>query len=84
MLRDASELAAGLRRLYIARDNDPAGRRAAGTLTDRARGVGVEALTLVPALDDFNGDLRRLGVEVLSGRLYAQLAPADRPLVGST
>ena len=80
----ALELAAGLRRLYIARDNDLAGRRAAGTLTDRARGAGVEALTLVPALDDFNGDLRRLGVEVLSGRLHAQLAPTDRPLVGST
>ena len=80
----ALEPAAGLRRLYIARDNDPAGRRAAGTLADRARGAGVEALTLVPALDDFNGDLRRLGVEVLSGRLHAQLAPTDRPLVGST
>ena len=80
----ALELAAGLRRLYIARDNDPAGRRAAGTLADRARGAGVEALTLVPALDDFNGDLRRLGVEVLSGRLPAQLAPPDRPLVRST
>ena len=80
----ALEPAAGLRRLYIARDNDPAGRRAVETLADRARGAGVEALTLVPALDDFNGDLRRLGVEVLSGRLHAQLAPTDRPLVGST
>ena len=80
----ALELAAGLRRLYIARDNDPAGRRAVETLADRARGAGVEALTLVPALDDFNGDLRRLGVEVLSGRLHTQLAPTDRPLVGST
>ena len=79
----ALELAAGLRRLYIARDNDPAGQRAAETLANRARGVGVEALTLVPALDDFNGDLRRLGVEVLSGRLHAQLALTDRPLVGS-
>ena len=80
----ALELTAGLRRLYIARDNDPAGRRATETLADRARGAGVEALTLVPALDDFNGDLRRLGVEVLSGRLHAQLEPTDRPLVGST
>ena len=80
----ALELAAGLRRLYIARDNDAAGRRAAGTLADRARGAGVEALTLVPTLDDFNGDLRRLGVEVLSGHLHTQLAPTDRLLVGST
>ena len=80
----ALELAAGLQRLYIGRDNDPAGWRAVETLADRARGAGVEALTLVPVLDDFNGDLRRLGVEVLSGRLHAQLAPTDRPLVRST
>ena len=73
-----------LRRLYMARDADAAGRRAVETLADRARGAGVEALTLVPALDDFNGDLRRLGVEVLSGRLHTQLAPTDRPLVGPT
>lgn len=80
----ALELPAGLRRLYIARDDDPAGRRAAETLADRARGVGVEALKLVPALDDFNADLCRLGAEVLSNRLRTQLAPTDKPLVAST
>lgn len=80
----ALELAAGLRRLYIARDNDPAGDTAVAALTERAEAAGIEALTLVPALDDFNGDLRRLGVEVLSGRLHTQLASTDRPLVGST
>ena len=74
----ALELPAGLRRLYLARDDDPAGRRAVGILADRARDVGVEALTLVPALDDFNEDLRRLGAEVLRSGLRAQLAPNDR------
>lgn len=80
----ALELPAGLRRLYLARDDDPAGRRAVATLADRARAAGVEALTLVPALDDFNEDLRQLGAEVLSNGLGAQLAPDDRPRVRST
>ncbi len=80
----ALELPAGLRRLYLARDDDAAGRRAAEILADRARAAGVEALTLVPALDDFNGDLHRLGAAVLSNGLCAQLAPGDRPLVRST
>ena len=80
----ALELPAGLRRLYLARDDDAAGRRAAEILADRARAAGVEALTLVPALDDFNGDLHRLGAEVLSNGLCAQLAPDDRPLVRLT
>ena len=80
----ALELPAGLRRLYLARDDDPAGRRAVETLAARARAAGVEALTLVPALGDFNEDLRQLGAEVLSNRLGAQLAPEDRPRVRST
>ncbi len=79
----ALELPAGLRRLYLARDDDPAGRRAVQTLADRARAAGVEALTLVPALNDFNEDLRRLGAEVLRHGLCAQLAPDDRPRVRS-
>jgi hypothetical protein len=39
----------GLRRLYIVRDNDPAGQRASATLTARAQAGGVEAMTLVSA-----------------------------------
>ena len=80
----ALELPAGLQRLYLARDDDPAGRRAVEALADRARAAGVEALTLVPALDDFNEDLRQLGAEVLRNELCAQLAPDDRPRVRST
>ena len=50
---------ATLRRLYIARDHDPAGDLAAATLTERAQSAGIEALTLSPALGDFNEDLCR-------------------------
>ena len=49
-------LPAGLRRLYIMRDDDPAGRRAAKTLVARAEDSGVEALTLTPTAGDFNDD----------------------------
>ena len=80
----ALELSPTLRRLYLARDNDPAGRRAAETLANRARDVGVEALTLVPALDDFNEDLRRLGAAALIEGLRVLLAPDDRSRLRST
>ena len=50
---------ATLRRLYVARDHDPAGDLAVATLTERAQSAGIEALTLSPALGDFNEDLRR-------------------------
>lgn len=68
---------AALRRLYIAQDDDPAGRRAVKTLTERVEAVGIEAFTLAPVLGDFNDDLRVLGREALSGGLMAQLVPND-------
>lgn len=40
----------GLRRLYVVRDNDPAGHWAAKTLTARAQEAGIEALVLAPTL----------------------------------
>ena len=51
----------GLRRLYIARDNDRVGRRAAEMLGARADADGIEALVLTPHWDDFNTDLTTLG-----------------------
>ena len=48
-----------LRRLYIARDNDPAGDGAVANLIDRSREAGIEAITLSPRLGDFNEDLER-------------------------
>jgi len=70
---------ATLRRLYVARDRDPAGDLAVATLTERAQSAGIEALTLTPALGDFNEDLRELGVEELRAALRIQLAPEDVP-----
>jgi hypothetical protein len=67
----------GLRRLYIVRDNDPAGRYAEAALTARAQAEGVEALTLVPALKDFNDDLRQFGPDALAASLRVQLAQED-------
>ena len=66
-----------LRRLYIARDNDSAGARAAERLGGAARDAGVEVVQLTPALGDFNDDLRRLGAPALAAALRVQLAPED-------
>ena len=66
-----------LRRLYVARDDDPAGDAAMATLIERARAAGIEALTLSPTLGDFNEDLRHLGIDDLRAALRTQLAPED-------
>ena len=70
-------LPAGLRRLYIVRDNDRAGHQAAETLGSRASVDGIEALTLTPRADDFNTDLCGLGPEALAASLRVQLMPED-------
>jgi hypothetical protein len=66
-----------LRRLYVAQDNDAAGRWAAHQLSCRAQASGIEAITLTPCLKDFNDDLRRLGVAALRATLRDQLALED-------
>ena len=66
-----------LRRLYIARDNDAAGRHAAMRLRDRARAAGIEARILWPVTNDFNADLRRFGADALLERLRVRLTPED-------
>ncbi|SEF13075.1 Toprim domain-containing protein [Rhizobiales bacterium GAS191] len=66
-----------LRRLYVARDDDADGQRAAERLCDRARAAGVEAHELVPMHDDLNADLRDRGAAALSAHLRAQLVPDD-------
>ncbi|MCG6120198.1 MAG: toprim domain-containing protein, partial [Blastomonas sp.] len=55
----ALDLAHQVRRLYIARDNDPAGRHAADTLAERAIEAGIEPLMLTASLGDLNDDLQR-------------------------
>jgi hypothetical protein len=66
-----------LRRLYVARDRDPAGDAAMASLSDRAEASGIEVLGLSPRFDDFNEDLRRMGVEEFRAYVRRQLAPPD-------
>lgn len=61
-----------VRHLLIARDNDPAGLRAARKLTSRAAESGIEVSLLRPVLKDFNADLRLLGKDVLAANLQRQ------------
>ena len=66
-----------LRRLYIARDDDPAGHTATATLVERAMSAGIEAIALDPQFDDVNTDLRTLGIDALRSALRPQIAPDD-------
>lgn len=73
----ALQITPSLHRLYIARDNDPAGQQAADTLAERAIGAGIEPLMLTASLGDFNDDLQRLGRDEMRAALRVQLAPED-------
>jgi hypothetical protein len=66
-----------LRRLYIARDADPAGEGATERLIGRARKIGIDAIALSPRLSDFNEDLCHFGIDALRAAVCTQLAPAD-------
>lgn len=68
---------APLKRLYVARDNDPAGFAAVKALTLRAMKDGIEVVPLVPRLGDFNDDVRRFGPEHLGSWLRDQLRDED-------
>lgn len=61
-----------VRDLLIARDNDPAGIRAARKLASRAGENGINVSILRPVLKDFNADLRLLGKDVLAANLERQ------------
>ncbi len=74
---DALLLTEALHRLYVAEDDDPAGRRATASVMARAETVGIEAMRLIPLLGDFNDDLLQLGREALHTALRVQLAPED-------
>lgn len=67
-----------LRRLYVIRDNDPAGDGARDTLVERATEAGIEAIVLSPAMEDFNEDLRHLGFAALRALIADQLMRRDR------
>lgn len=67
-----------LRRLYVARDRDAAGDSAFGILTDRVQAAGIELVSLMPELGDFNDDLRDHGASALGQRVHALLHEHDR------
>lgn len=73
----AIQFPATLRRLYVVRDNDPAGDSATAGLFDRAHEARVEAVALSPRSDDFNADLRRYGVDALRASVRVQFVPED-------
>ena len=73
----ALEFAPTLARLYVARDRDAAGRRAAERLHARGEAAAIDVRDLVPVFDDFNDDLCRLGAGALRTALRDQLASAD-------
>lgn len=66
-----------LRRLYIVRDNDPAGDGARASLIERTNADGIDAVVLSPTLGDFNEDLRHLGIDAFRANIRVQLAPED-------
>ena len=67
-----------LRRLYIARDDDPRWRRRDGDVArPRDWRPGSRRSPCRRRLGDFNEDLRTLGVDALRAALRIQLAPQD-------
>jgi hypothetical protein len=68
---------AALRRLYVARDNDPAGNAAVANLISRSISAGIEAIILSPRLADFNEDIRTIGIDALGAAIRVQIVPED-------
>lgn len=66
-----------LRRLYVARDADPAGHRACDVLIERSHAEGIEAIPLSASIKDFNDDLRCLGIDAMRASVRVQLAAQD-------
>ena len=66
-----------LRRLYVVRDDDPAGEEATHSLGTRAEAEGIEALTIAPILGDLNEDLRLCGLDALTASVRVQFTPQD-------
>ena len=66
----------GIKRLWIARDNDDAGEAAAIRLRTRAEAKSITCYDLVPRLEDFNEDLRKWGSKALADYLFGKMAAA--------
>ena len=74
---------AGLRRLYVLRDNDAAGDFAEERLGARCREAGIDCRVLTSAAKDLNADLRMHPVKAVKGKVMAQLAAEDRIRFGA-
>ncbi|OYY88557.1 MAG: DNA primase [Sphingomonas sp. 28-66-16] len=68
-----------LRRLYVAREADPAGRKAFITLAHRAIQCGIDVRPLDSELGDLNADLQTFGLDAMRAHLLAQMVAEDRP-----
>ena len=55
----------GIKRIWIARDNDEAGRNASKILRNKLESLGIACGDFVPSMGDFNDDLRALGKDTL-------------------
>lgn len=67
----------GLRRLYVALENDPESNAACDRLVERGHTTGVDVIGLRPQFGDFNDDLRLLGSQAVRDRLRRQFEPED-------
>lgn len=55
----------GIKRIWIARDNDDAGRKASTRLRNQLDSLGIACGDLVPIMGDFNDDLQAFGRDAL-------------------
>lgn len=63
----------GIKRIWIARDNDEAGRNASKRLCNQLKSQGISGGDLVPQLGDFNDDLRAFGRDALRRSLVGAM-----------
>ena len=73
----ALEFPAPLRRLYVAREPDAAGRAAFTALAERTASLGIDILPLDPALDDLISDLMQMGHSQLAASIARQMHVVD-------
>lgn len=65
-----------VKRLLVARDNDPAGKAAAQKLREAAEPKNIDVINLTPSRGDFNDDLRAFGQDGLAQALRSQIPNA--------
>ncbi len=63
----------GIKRIWIARDNDEAGRNASMRLRNQLESFGITCGDLVPNMGDFNDDLRAFGRDALRRSLLSAM-----------